>query len=405
MEAAMLYEKNVVLGVSGSIAAYKAVYLARLLIEARARVYPMLTRSATRFIGPLTLSSLTGHRAVTDMWSQAEAGEIGHVEWAHLADVLVLAPATADLLARLAVGRADSPLTAVALATRVPWVVAPAMESGMWQNDATQQNIQILRDRGARVVDPQEGTLASGRVGVGRMAEPEDIFEEALAAVAPLDLVGQRVLVTAGPTREGFDPVRFISNASTGKMGYALAREARCRGAEVCLVSGPTQLRPPHGVRLVRVTTTQEMLDACRANAASASIIIMAAAPADHRPASYSAVKTKKAPGEARFQIELENTPDILVELKARKPGCIVVGFAAETGAVGEKARGKLAAKDLDMIVANDVTRPDAGFAVDTNVVEIIMRDGSQTSLPTMTKDAVAAEILDRVAQLVDARR
>ncbi len=401
----MLYEKTVVLGVSGSIAAYKAVYLTRLLLEARARVYPMLTPSAQRFVGALTFSSLTGHRAVTDLWQQAEAGEIGHVEWAHEADVLVLAPATADLIARLAIGRADSPLAAVALATKAPWVVAPAMETGMWQNAATQAHVATLRDRGVRIVGPQEGALASGREGIGRMAEPVDIFAATAAAVAPQDLIGQTILVTAGPTREGFDPVRFVSNASSGKMGYALAREAQRRGAEVILVTGPTHLRAPEGMRVLPVVTTDEMLAACRNNLKESSVVVMAAAPADYRPHSFSAVKTKKAAGVAPFQTEMENTPDILTELNARKDGRVVVGFAAETGAVTEKARAKLKAKDLDMIVANDVTLPDAGFAVDTNAVEIIERDGSQTNLPVMSKDAVAAEILDRVAALVDARR
>ncbi len=296
-------------------------------------------------------------------------------------------------------------LGAVALATKAPWVVAPAMETGMWENAATQAHINTLRDRGARIVGPQEGSLASGRQGIGRMAEPEDIFEAAAAAVAPQDLIGQTVLVTAGPTREGFDPVRFISNASSGKMGYALAREAQRRGAKVVLVTGPTFLRRPDGIRVIRVETTDEMLAACRDNLAESSVLLMAAAPADFRPRSFSAVKTKKTAGAAQFQAEMENTPDILIELDARQNGRVVVGFAAETGALTEKARAKLEAKNLDMIVANDVTRPDAGFAVDTNAVEIIERNGSQTNLPVMSKDAVAVEILDRVAALVDARR
>jgi phosphopantothenoylcysteine decarboxylase/phosphopantothenate--cysteine ligase len=395
--------KNVVLGVSGSIAAYKAVYLTRLLVEAGAEVWPILTQAATRFVGPLTFSALTGHRAVTDMWSSAEAGEIGHVELAHRASAFVLAPASADLIARLALGRADEPLGAVALSTRAPWVVAPAMEEGMWLNPVTQGHVASLAARGARIVSPGEGALASGRSGVGRLAEPEHIFEATLAALVPQDLAGQRLVVTAGPTREAFDPARFLSNASSGKMGYAIARVARRRGAEVRLVTGPTELAPPFGVEVVRVTTTLELLTACQTAIAGASALIMAAAPADFRPAAPSAHKRKKTPGE-RFTVDLESNPDILRTLGARSRGLAVVGFAAESQDVAANARKKLVDKDLDLVVANDITAPGAGFAVDTNAVVLVSREGDET-LPVMSKDDVASAILDRLVALLRGRR
>jgi phosphopantothenoylcysteine decarboxylase/phosphopantothenate--cysteine ligase len=402
-EARMLSGKQLLLGVSGSIAAYKAVYLARLFVEAGAEVWPILTAAATRFVGPMTFAALTRHRPVVDMWSAAEAGEISHVELAHRAEVLVLAPATADLLARLDLGRADDPLAAVALATRAPWVVAPAMESGMWQNPATQAHVNALTARGARFVMPRVGHLASGAQGVGRMAEPDEILEAVLDTLSPHDLRGQKILVTAGPTREPLDPVRFLSNPSSGKMGYAVARAARRRGAEVHLVTGPTSLPVPSGVTVTRVTTTAELAAACEQVFPQASVLIMAAAPADFRPVTAQATKTPKP--KARFDLALEPTVDVLRTLAPSRGGRVVVGFAAETDDVAAKAQAKLVAKDLDLIVANDVSRPDAGFGVDTNVVTLIDRDGVATALPPLSKDAVADQILDRVVALLAARR
>jgi phosphopantothenoylcysteine decarboxylase/phosphopantothenate--cysteine ligase len=396
----MLAGKTVVLGVSGSIAAYKAVYLARLLVEAGADVWPILTPSAVRFVGPMTFSALCGHRAVTDLWAAADAGEVGHVELAHRADVFVLAPATADLLARVVQGRADDPLAAVALATRAPWVVAPAMEENMWQHAETQRHVDELVRRGARVVLPGEGALASGRSGKGRLAEPELIVEAVLTALTPQDLQGRRLVVSAGPTREPFDPARFLSNASSGRMGYALARVARRRGAAVTLVSGPTELAPPPDVELVQVTTTVEMLDACRQAIAGASALIMAAAPADFRPVEVATAKRKKQPGTERFAVELESNPDVLRTLQARRQGLIVVGFAAESHDVVANARKKLEAKDLDLVVANDITAPAAGFAVETNAVVLVDASGEER-LPLMSKEAVAGVILDRLASLL----
>ncbi len=400
----MLAGKHVVLGVSGSIAAYKAVYLTRLLIEARAEVWPVLTPSAARFVGPLTFSALSGHRAVVDLWASGAAGEVGHVELAHRADLVVLAPATADLLARLAQGRADDPLTAIALSTRAPMVVAPAMEDGMWHHEATREHVLTLLRRGVRVVAPGTGELASGRVGAGRLAEPEDILDAAFTALTPQSLAGHTVLVTAGPTREAFDPARFVSNASSGKMGYALARMARRRGARVHLVSGPTVLAPPLGCELTRVETTRDMLEACERLLPETSILVMAAAPADYRPAVFSKAKLKKEQGGSRMSVELESTPDILRSLQARQKGVFVVGFAAESGQLVTNAKDKVEKKDLDLIVANDITRPDAGFAVDTNAVVIIDRDGNAESLPTMTKEAVAEAVLERAAKLAGRR-
>ncbi len=395
----MLKGNQIVLGVSGSIAAYKSAYLTRLFVEAGAEVWPILTRSGARFLAPLTLSALTGHRTVVDMWSASEAGDISHVEMAQRASVLVLAPATADLLARLAAGRADDPLAAVALATEAPWVVAPAMESGMWNDSATQASVRALQERGARFVMPESGHLASGAVGVGRMADPAVEFEETEVAATKKDLRGQRVLVTAGPTREAFDPVRFVTNASSGKMGFAIAAVARRRGADVHLICGPTSVPPPRGVEIERVESTQDLLEACERALATATVLVMAAAPADFRPAVAASRKTKKP--TAGFAADLEPTPDVLKTLTPRRGGRVVVGFAAETDNITTKAHAKLEAKDLDLIVANDVTHPEAGFEVDTNIIEIISRDGSSRSFPVMTKEAVANEILNRVVALL----
>ncbi len=393
-----LREKHVVLGVAGSIAAYKALYVTRLLVEAKARVSPILTRSATRFVAPLSFSVLSGQRAVTDLWTAAEQGEVGHVELAHQADALLVAPATADLIARLATGRADEPLTAVALSTHAPLIVAAAMESGMWEHPATKEHVETLRNRGATFVWPESGDLASGRSGVGRLAEPEVIVERVAELFAGRDFEGERILVTAGPTREPFDPARFVSNASSGKMGYAIARAARMRGAEVRLVSGPTQIAPPAGVLVERVETTAEMLDACQRHIAWSSALVMAAAPADFSPVEQSREKLKK--GREDLTVVLTRTPDILLTLNARKAGRIVVAFAAESRDVLGYAREKLARKDVDMVVANDITEPGAGFASDTNRVDILDRSGQHTALPSLDKDDVAWAILDHVMRL-----
>jgi phosphopantothenoylcysteine decarboxylase/phosphopantothenate--cysteine ligase len=397
-----LREKHIVLGVAGSIAAYKALYLTRLLVEAKARVSPIVTRAAARFVGPLSFSVLSGERAITDLWSAAEAGEVGHVELAHRADVLLLAPASADLLARVAEGRADDPLCAVALATQAPWVVAPAMESGMWEHPSTQAHVATLQKRGATFVWPENGDLASGRAGIGRLAEPANIVDVVASVLSPQDLTGERVLVTAGPTREPFDPARFISNPSSGKMGYAIAKAARMRGAEVRLITGPSQHTPPAGMLIERVETTIEMLHACQRHVDWSTSLIMAAAPADFTPREVSKHKVKKT--DADQTITLTRTPDILMTLKARRDGRIVVAFAAESQDVLGYAREKLARKDVDMVVANDITEPGAGFASDTNRVDLLDRSGQHTSLPSLDKEDVAWAILDHVARLKRAK-
>jgi phosphopantothenoylcysteine decarboxylase/phosphopantothenate--cysteine ligase len=398
----MLTDRTIVLGVSGSIAAYKAAYLTRLLKEAGADVWPILTANATRFVGAMTFSAMTGHRAVVDLWANAQAGEIGHVELAHRADLLLIAPATADLIARLSLGRADEPLGAVALATRAPWVLAPAMESNMWLNSTTVAHVKSLEDRGAHIVAPGHGSLASGREGVGRMAEPEEIFEVVAQVLSPHDYADQNVLVTAGPTREAIDPVRFLSNPSSGKMGFALARQARRRGAKVTLVTGPTTLAPPPGVNLVRIKTTQELLDACQQHLAESTVVLMAAAPADFRVEAPARQKLKKSQKIRTLSLELEQTPDVLMTLKARAPGRIVVGFAAETHNVIEFAREKIVRKDLDLVVANDVTEPQAGFEADTNAVWLIDREGHDTRLSLASKDAIAQAVLDLVLTMTE---
>ncbi len=395
---------QIILGITGSIAAYKAAFLARLLSgdpDTPCDLWPVFTKSGARFIGPVTLSAICARPAITEMWSaegrDLPSGAIGHVEVAHLADLVLIAPCTADTMARLAIGRANDPLGAIALATRAPILIAPAMESGMWENPATQRNLGVLEERGIGIVEPTSGALASGREGIGRMAEPEAIAEAAFAALTAKDLAGRRLLVTAGPTQEAFDPVRFISNHSSGKMGYAVARMARRRGAEVCLVSGPVTLAAPPGVERVEVQTTQQMLEACQARIANVDALVMAAAPADYRPAHFSEAKIKKADRTGGLDVGLESTPDILNTLNATTGDCVVVGFAAETQNLVSNAQAKLEAKGLDLIVANDLTRPDSGFGVDTNAVTFIEKGGGATELPVMSKLEVARVLLDRV--------
>ena len=294
----MLKGKTIGLCVTGSIAAYKAIYLLRLLTEAGADVRTAMTRGATRFVGPMSFSSLSGHRTITDMWSAAENGEIGHVEMAHTIDALVVAPATADTLARLAQGRANDPVCAAALSTQAPLVICPAMEDGMWKHPATQSNVRLLKERGACILSPQAGALASGRTGSGRMVEPDSIVAKLKSLLGPNDLAGVHYLVTAGPTREHLDPARFISNPSTGRMGIAIAEAARDRGAKVTLILGPTALAAPDGVDVHHIQSTQDMLEACKGHFNQSDVWIMAAAPADYRPARQHEHKMKK-PGPA----------------------------------------------------------------------------------------------------------
>lgn len=394
--------KRVVVALSGGIACYKVPEVVRLLRAAGARVRVIMTRSACEFITPLTLQTLAGEPVATELFDLTQESEIGHIRLADDADAILVAPATANLIGRAAAGIGDDLLTTVLLATRAPVLLAPAMNVHMWENAIVQDNLARLRRHGWRVIDPGVGALACGYEGAGRLAEPAVIVAEVERALTGPDLQGQRVLVTAGPNREPIDPVRFISNRSTGRMGYALAAAAWRRGAEVVLVHGPTALPDPHGVRCVRVETAAEMHDAVRREFPAATMLLMAAAVADYTPAAPRAQKLKKTEGPMR--LELTRTVDILGALRGRAGQRLVVGFAAETEDVEGNAERKLRSKGLDLIVANDVTAPGAGFAVDTNAVTLIDA-GGRTSVPLASKDEVADRILDRALALLEARR
>ena len=397
--------KRVVLGVSGSIAAYKAADLASRLVKSGIEVYPVLTAGAANFVQPATFRALTHHPCPIDTFEEPFPGEIAHIWLARNCDLLAIVPASMNAIARLANGIAEDMLSAAAMACTAPILLAPGMNTGMWNNPATQANLAKLRDYGYFFIEPTTGRLACRTEGVGRMADVETIFgaiQEMLARSG--SWAGRRVLVTAGPTREPLDPVRFLSNRSSGKMGYALAEAARLRGATVTLVSGPTALTAPGGVEFIRVETAAQMRDAVLPRAAGADLILAAAAVADHRPAEFAAQKLKKDPsdlpllGAGGLSLPLVANDDILAALGRKKhTGQILVGFAAETEDLLDHARGKLAAKNLDWIVANDVTAEGAGFDGDTNIVTLLGRDGSETALPLLTKREVAERILDAV--------
>jgi len=397
--------KRVVLGVSASIAAYKAADLASRLVKSGIEVFPVMTADAARFVQPATFRALTHHPCPIDTFEEPFPGEIAHIWLARNCDLFVIVPASMNVIARLANGLAEDMLTASAMACTAPILLAPGMNTGMWNNPATQANLAKLRDYGYFFIEPTTGRLACRTEGVGRMADVETIFgaiQEMLARSG--SWAGRRVLVTAGPTREPLDPVRFLSNRSSGKMGYALAEAARLRGATVTLVSGPTALTAPGGVEFIRVETAAQMRDAVLPRAAGADLILAAAAVADHRPAEFAAQKLKKDPsdlpllGAGGLSLPLVANDDILAALGRKKhTGQILVGFAAETEDLLDHARGKLAAKNLDWIVANDVTAEGAGFDGDTNIVTLLGRDGSETALPLLTKREVAERILDAV--------
>jgi len=391
----------VLLGVTGSIAAYKAAMLARLLIEAGARVRVILTPTAERFVGADTFSALTGEPVHTSLWDRP--GDVVHVRLAREADVVVVAPATANVLAKLANGIADDLLTCTLLEASCPLILAPAMHAGMWGHPATASNVATLADRGAVLVGPEVGALAAGDEGPGRMAEPVDIVEAVVRAVAvPGDLEGVRMVVTAGPTQEPIDPVRFIGNRSTGKMGVAVAAEAAARGADVRLVLGPDTVPPPHGVTTLHVATAEEMHRAVLAAANDADVVVMAAAVADFRPKAPAEEKLKKGSGVP--ELHLEPTPDIIGELGEHKGGRMLIGFAAETSDLEAAGRQKLRAKHLDLVVVNEVGRAGTGFGSDTNAAMILSADGSSRSLRTWTKAELAREICDRVAEALPGR-
>ena len=395
----MLVDKKIVLGVTGGIAAYKAAELVREWVRAKAQVYVIMTRSAQEFVTPLTFQTLSGHPVSTDLFSLIEESEIGHISLADRADLLVIAPATADIIGKIAGGIADDMLSTVVSATQAPVLLAPAMNVHMWENPICRENIQKLRARGYHFIDPEAGELACGYEGKGRLAEIPAITEEIRSLLTPKDFSDETVLVTAGPTEEDLDPVRFLSNHSSGKMGYALAKAARRRGAEVILVSGPTSLPPPAKVKLVRVRSAVEMREAVFHHLEKASILIRAAAVSDYRPKQAAAQKMKKT--AIPPVLELERNPDILWEAGKTKGNRIFVGFAAETHDIAKHARAKLEAKKLDLIVANQVGTPDSDFGTDTLTACLLGRDGYFEEFSTLPKDELAGKIFDRITALL----
>jgi phosphopantothenoylcysteine decarboxylase/phosphopantothenate--cysteine ligase len=403
-------DKRFLLGITGGIAAYKVCTLASHLTQAGAQVDVVMTEPATRFVAPLTFEALTGRPAYTDMWRTSDGGlptHIAHVGLAHAADLLLIAPATANTLAKLAHGLADNLLTTLALAASCPVLAVPAMDVGMWSHPATRSNVATLRKRGVHFVGPARGRMASGLEGEGRLVEPDEILGHVrlvLGRSGPL--AGRRVVVTAGPTREPLDPVRFLSNPSSGRQGFALAQAALDRGATVTLITGPARLPTPVGAERVDVTTAQEMHDVVIPAVERADALLMASAVADYRPETVASQKIKKRAGG--LTPRLARTPDILSAVAVRwaETGSprVVVGFAAESESLVENARAKLVTKNLDLIVANDVTAHDAGFAVETNRVVLIGRDGSVEPLPLISKAAVAEVVLEQVVGLLAAR-
>lgn len=385
---------SVVLGITGGIAAYKSAEIVSRLRRRGVEVYVVMTDHAARFVTPLTMETLSGHPAALDLFDRGVPWEVGHIALARRADVFAIAPATADIIGKMASGIADDMLSTAVMATRAPVLLAPAMNAGMYLNPAVQDNIARLRQRGVLFVGPGEGPLACGDTGPGRMSEPETVVERIMALLEKRgDLAGLRVLVTAGPTREPLDPVRFLTNRSSGKMGYAVAEAARIRGAKVTLVSGPVSLAPPEGVEVVPVQTAREMLDAVVSRFGDCDIAVKAAAPADFRPSRYEELKIKKNGGERT--LALAPNPDIAAEMGRRKKDQTLVIFAAETGDPLEAAREKLMSKNADLVAANDVTAPGAGFDTDTNVVTLIAREGEPERLPLLTKREAAGRILD----------
>jgi phosphopantothenoylcysteine decarboxylase / phosphopantothenate---cysteine ligase len=394
---------RIALGVTGGVAAYKAAELVRRLQQEEIEVQVVMTRSAQEFVAPLTFAALTGQKVITGLFgTEAPANvesAIEHIAVAQRIDALVIAPATADVIAKLAHGVADDFLTTLYLATTAPVVVAPAMNVNMWEHAATRGNVQILRDRGVHVVTPDEGYLACGMTGAGRLAGLDAIVEAVREALRIRhDLENETVLVTAGPTCEDLDPVRFLTNRSSGRMGFAVAEAAARRGAHVILITGPVSLEAPAGVTRVSVRTTEEMHGAVLASLDRATVVVMAAAVADYRPVISLSSKLKR--GTERLRIEFEPTPDILADVSRRKGERLLIGFAAETEQVAEHARCKLKEKAVDLIVANDVTAPGAGFDHDTNIVTIFHSDGREQSLPKLAKIQVAHRILDEVVEL-----
>ncbi len=396
----MLNNKTIVLGIAGGIAAYKVADLASKLTQAGARVEVIMTASATRFVSPLTFRSLTGRPVVTDMFELASEYSLEHIALAEAADVVVIAPATANIIAKLVVGIADDMLCTTVLATMAPVIVAPAMHAEMYQNSITQENLAKLKARGFTIVGPAHGRLASGKIGWGRLAEVEAIIGTIKRVLGRSgDLAGKRIAVTAGGTREAIDLVRYIGNRSSGKMGFAVAEAARDRGAEVTLITAPTALPRPAGIEIINIETASQMKEAVTKATTQTDALIMVAAVADYQPKSPATGKIKKEVAGADLTLELTRTPDILAEVKG---DFLKIGFAAECENLVENARDELVKKQLNLVAANDITAPDSGFEVDTNRVTLIDKNGKTEELPLMSKREVADRILDRVVGLLN---
>ena len=395
--------REIVLGVTGGIAAYKSAEIVSRLRHLGARVHVIMTKNATEFVAPLTFQTLSANPVVTDTFAAPEYWNVEHVALAKLAEVFVIAPATANILAKMANGIADDMLSTTVLATKAPVLAAPAMNTGMWTAEATKQNVKTLKERGVKMIGPGSGLLACGDEGAGRMSEPEAIVAEICGMLArKRDFAGKKVLVTAGATRERLDPVRFITNDSSGKMGFALAEAARDRGAEVTVVRGCVTAEIPSGVRVIPVESARDLYDVMMKEVPGQDVVIQAAAVSDYRPAEQQAQKIKKAAGK-NMTLELIENPDVAKAVGAiKQPGQILAGFAAETDDVLQNAQGKLAKKNLDLIVANDVTKPGAGFNVDTNIAALITAEGIEEQ-PQQTKRQLAERILDKVLEIREA--
>lgn len=389
----MLKGKTVLLGVTGGIAAYKAAALASALVKQHCAVEVVMTEHATKFVTPLTFEQLTGRRTMVDTFDRNFSHQVEHISLAQRTDLVLVAPATANVCAKLAHGLADDMLTTTILACKCPKLIAPAMNTNMYENPVTQDNLDILRRYGWEVIEPASGRLACGAVGAGKMPEPEDLLQHVLRHLAmPQDMAGMKVLVTAGPTQEALDPVRHLTNHSTGKMGYAIARMAMLRGAQVTLVSGPTSIAPPPFVEVVPVVSAQDMFEAVSQRAEASDIIVKAAAVADYTPVGYSDDKVKKKDGD--LSIPLKRTTDILQYLgQHRRPGQVICGFSMETRDMLENSRAKLEKKNVDMICANNLKVAGAGFGVDTNVITLITKQGVE-ELPLLSKEEAASRIL-----------
>ena len=392
-------KKNIVLGVSGGIAAYKSVELLRLFVKEGANVRVIMTKNAQEFVGPLTFEALSGRAVCTDLFEKSDDASIRHIDWAQQADIAVVAPATANIVGKLANGIADDALSTFMMAVTCPVILCPSMNTHMFESKAVQRNLEILRSDGYFVIDPDSGSLACGTTGPGRLPEPHDILDRTVFYLTPKDLKDKKILITAGPTREPIDPVRFISNPSSGKMGFAVARAAEYRGARVTLITGPTNLLDPNNVAVIRVNTAKEMSLAVLDNFENYDIIIKTAAVSDYRPKDYAEQKLKKDNDE--LVLSLERTQDILKEISRIKKEQVLVGFAAETEHLERHAEQKMAEKKLDIIVGNIVGHPDTGFGADTNTVTLFYKGGTKENLPKMPKDDVANLLLDRILKIL----